>query len=369
MAIHKTAGKASIKDIAELAGVSVGTVSRVMNHKPDVGPETVARVMEAVKKLDYKPNPIAANLARKHDLKNLNAVKFKAGALGFLSASQDMGVYLHDEFQSRYLSGIEAVAGVRNLDLLFSSCLEQMSSGQMPKMVVKGQIDGAIIKDLGKMPDDWLESLASVIPVVLLSGRYESPTRTISSVMGDNAAAIRKILLYLQGLGHKRIGFLNINDKGTAMGYDHRQRRNAYIEGVRELALPCVEGFLQEPERDHAIQSLDDAISIALDAWLAMGPGRPTAICCATDVYAMSLCKLARAKGLALPEDLSVTGFMDIHGAALNDPPLTTMSLPSGEMGRAAASLLIEHIENPDMAPRNVLVDCPLIERLSCSRV
>ena len=340
-----------------------------MNQKPDVAPETVVKVMEAVRKLDYRPNPIAANLARKHELKNLDSAKFKTGTIGFLSATSDMGVYLQDEFQARYLRGIEAVAGARNLDMLFASCSEQMERNLMPKMVQKGQVDGVILKSSGPMPSDWIESLASFVPVVLISGRYESPTKTVSSVMGDNASAIRKIMRYLTSLGHRKIGFLNIADKGQTISFDHKQRRTAYEDAIREFSLGAHESFLIETLRDHATQSLDDAVSSALTAWLSMGDARPTAICCATDVYAMSLTKLARAKGLSLPDDLSVTGFMDIQGAALNDPPLTTMSLPSGEMGRAAASLLIELVENRDMAPRNVLIDCPLIERLSCARV
>jgi LacI family transcriptional regulator len=340
-----------------------------MNRKPDVGPETFEKVMAAVRKLDYRPNPIAANLARKHELKNIESSKFKTGAIGFLSAGPALEAYLNDEFQARYLRGIESVAGERNLDMLFASCGEQLKAGAMPKMIQMGQVDGVIIKSGGALPGEWIETLSDLLPTVIISGRYESSAKTVSSVMGDNAGAIRKALRYLIGLGHGKIAFLGVDDLGWGVNFDHVQRRNAFLEALPELGLALPEGFLQEPVRDHAKQGLDDVVSDALDFWLSLGAARPTAICCATDAYAVSLTKIARAKGVSLPEGLSVTGFMDVQAAALNDPPLTTMALPSGEMGKAAASLLLELIQNKGMAPRNVLIDCPLVERLSCARV
>jgi len=361
--------RVSIKDIAALAGVSIGTVSRVINKKSDVGPDAVRKVTAAIRELNYTPNPIASNLARKHKLDAPYPSRFKTGVVGFLSIGMDQSRYLQDEFYARFLTGVESVCASHGLDMLFSSSEGNFERGEMPKMVAKGQVDGVIIKSSGLLPKAWIESLASMIPCVLLSARYESPLLTVSSVMGDNKAAIRKAMRYLHGLGHERIGFLNVRDLPLSTNFDHDQRQESYLEASKAMGLPQGEGFLQSPTRDHSTQSLDDVLSQALEAWLSLGDARPTAVCCSTDIYAIALSKLAKGKGLRVPEDLSMTGFMNINAAALNEPPITTLSLPSGEMGRAAASLLIEAVANPSMPPRNVMIDCPLVERLSCARI
>ncbi|HCD34111.1 MAG TPA: LacI family transcriptional regulator, partial [Phycisphaerales bacterium] len=105
------------------------------------------------------------------------------------------------------------------------------------------------------------------------------------------------------------------------------------------------------------------------DQMLRMGDNRPTAICCAADIYAITMCNVLRKKGLSVPKDLALVGFDNSQVSLLNDPPLTTMAMPYLEMGKAAGRLLIEMIGDPTMVSRTINLDCQLIERKTCSLI
>ena len=358
----------SIKDVAATAGVSIGTVSRVLNGKADVNPDCVQRVQSAIRKLNYTPNPLASGLARKsRGAAVLPATKTRT--IGFILDSLNGEAFLRDEFEARFLAGAEAVASARQHNVLFSICGEAITRGDIPPPVRDRLVDGVILRSCSTLPDTWLEAIAATVPVVLLSNAYESDRMTLPSVMWDNAAGIRKVLRYLKSLEHRRIGFLMVHDTHMAPHCDHEQRHQAYLQGMTEFNLIRHPAYAQIPPRDWARQSLEDVVNQALDAWLALGKKRPSAICCAADVYALCLIREAARRGLRTPQDLSVTGIMNIAGAAVSDPPLTTVALPSDELGKAAAGLLLERIENPRAALRRVLVDGPLVERLSCAQV
>ncbi len=358
----------SIKDVAAAVGVSIGTVSRVINHKPNVDPECARKVREAIQSLGFTPNPMAANLPRKTESLGMRSSLSARGAIGFLSVNTSGELFARDDFNAGFLSGSEMVAGERGMDLLFAACGEQMQRCEIPRMVAKGLVDGVIVKSGGSLPSAWVESLAALTPVVLLSCRHDTPKGSISSVMNDNAGGIRKLMRHLFELGHRNVGFLSVRDLPLSPSFDHEQRHAAFLTSVTELGLSVSHLNVQLPTRDWSTQSLDEVVAGALDAWLALGARRPTAICCATDIYAITLMREARKRGLSIPADLSVTGFMDSTDAKLCEPPLTTAAVLSSEHGKAATSLLLDIIGASSGTSRHVLVDCPLMLRQSCDK-
>lgn len=371
--MSKLSEKSSIKDIAEAAGVSISTVSRVINGKRNLQPGTVERVLEAADKLNYKPNPIASNLARKHELKGVDASKFKTGIIGFLGRSAT-DAYLQANVNGLMLNGAESVSRSHGLSVMFSSCNELMRAGELPAMVARGQVDGVVLDSWMLPSPQWVEDIAALVPVVLLSCRHESVEHSVSSVMCDNYASMHIMIRHLVEQGHRHIGFLGIDDVNRPHDIlkreyhtDHDQRLSGYLEAMRLYKLPFDNQYLFQMTRDWQQQELDQVIEQMVDRLLLMGDNRPTAICCAADIYAVTLCNALRKKGLSVPDDLSLVGFDNNQISLLNDPPLTTMAMPYLEMGKAAGRLLIEMIADPAMVTRTVNLDCQLIERQSCS--
>lgn len=370
----KAEGKTSIKDIAARAGVSISTVSRVINGKTNLQPGVVEKVLAAVGELDYKPSPIASNLARKHEPKVDAPGKFKTGVLGFLVRNPAAETFLPD--QHDFLRGAESVFQRHGLGMMFGSFDEQIRRGEIPPMVARGQVDGVILNCSSIPVSAWVERLATLTPLVLLNCRHDTVTKTFHAVTCDNLASTSRMMRYLHGLGHRRIGFLEVVDINaptdmlrTERNFDHEQRLTGYLDSVRKLGLSFQEGYWQKAVHDWGDNTLDDAMDVAAAAVAAQGPERPTAFFCPAAVYAIALCKALRKVGLSVPGDLSVTGFANIQAAALNEPPLTIMAIPYEEMGRAAASLLIELIGTPNMTSRQIAIDCQLIERQSCANI
>ncbi|HAI12482.1 MAG TPA: hypothetical protein DCM28_12315 [Phycisphaerales bacterium] len=371
----KISEKASIKDIAQAAGVSISTVSRVINGKRNLQPGTVERVLEAVDKFNYKPNAIASNLARKHELKGVDASKFKTGIIGFLGRN-DTDAYLQANVNGLMLNGAESVSQSHGLSIMFSTCNELMRDGELPAMVARGQVDGVVLDSWMLPSPKWVENIASLVPVVLLSCRHESVEHSVSSVMCDNYASMHIMIRHLIEKGHRRIGFLGIDDVNRPTDIlkheyhtDHDQRLSGYLEAMRLYKLPFDNQYLFQMTRDWQQQNLDQVVEQAVDQMLQMGDNRPTAICCAADIYAITMCNVLRKKGLSVPKDLALVGFDNSQVSLLNDPPLTTMAMPYLEMGKAAGRLLIEMIGDPTMVSRTINLDCQLIERKTCSLI
>ncbi|HCD34083.1 MAG TPA: hypothetical protein DER01_16855, partial [Phycisphaerales bacterium] len=273
----KISEKASIKDIAQAAGVSISTVSRVINGKRNLQPGTVERVLEAVDKFNYKPNAIASNLARKHELKGVDASKFKTGIIGFLGRN-DTDAYLQANVNGLMLNGAESVSQSHGLSIMFSTCNELMRDGELPAMVARGQVDGVVLDSWMLPSPKWVENIASLVPVVLLSCRHESVEHSVSSVMCDNYASMHIMIRHLIEKGHRRIGFLGIDDVNRPTDIlkheyhtDHDQRLSGYLEAMRLYKLPFDNQYLFQMTRDWQQQNLDQVVEQAVDQMLQMG--------------------------------------------------------------------------------------------------
>lgn len=312
-----------MRDVARATGVSQSTVSRVLSGAPTTVPiadDTRERVVAVARKLGYRPNPLARGLR---------------GMRTML-----LGVIVRDITDPFFASAIEAVsiaAGARGYNVVLGHAHGRADEAIALWAVLEARHCDAILL-LGDMSDQprLIEDLrGSVVPVVAV---WQGSSRHgIASVSVDNRAGIRAALEHLAGLGHRRIAFL----AGRRLG-DILEREEAYGRIMGELGEPIRDGWLHHASNDPTGGARALATMLAL-------PEPPTAVVASTDVLAIGVLFEAHARGIRVPDDLSVTGFDDIPLAAFTVPALTTVRMPVREMiGRALGMLIDDGVAPAD---------------------
>ena len=320
----------TIHDVAERAGVSVATVSRVLNGKELVRDETAQHVLAAAKSLRYVPNVAARSLS--------------------IRRSQTIGIVLpavHGEFFSEVIGGIDVAARKDNYHILVSG--SHSDAGEMIAVIeaMRGRVDGLLVM----APDVALTSLREQIPADLPMVLLNSADEGRDSITIDNFNGARSMMRHLQSLGHKRIAFI----KGPQPNADARERLRGYraamgIGAPRELE---IDGDFTERSGHAAVEPI-----LRLQE-------RPTAIFAANDSMAVGALSALVDEGLNVPRDMSVVGFDDIPIAHYVSPPLTTIGVDLAELGRRAFALLGESIAEPRRDARQECIGTTLVVRKS----
>ncbi|MFZ2657075.1 MAG: LacI family DNA-binding transcriptional regulator [Victivallales bacterium] len=182
------------------------------------------------------------------------------------------------------------------------------------------------------------------------------------SVMVDNTGGIRKAVRHLWRLGHRRIGFFGIRSFTS----NRAERYAGYYQALAELdAPPPPPEWLFIPSRNEvSMKDVELLVSQALDSWRTLKV-RPTAIVCSADLEALVVLKMAAAKGIRVPEDLSVVGFDDNEECLHSSPPLDSISQPVEQMGRMSVEMLMGRLERPTLPPRQWRAETDLVVRRS----
>jgi LacI family transcriptional regulator len=329
----KSVSRVTINDVALRAGLSIATVSRVINRTAPVSEETTKRVLAAIKELDYVPHQAARQLASR-----------KTSMLGLIL--DEIG----GDFFSPMLRGIEAGAREEGYNLLIATTQGESGIG----VIGEHNTDGMLVFD-DCLPDDELQRLhATGFPVVLL---YRNPPQglDIPSVAFENKNGARQMTDHLiERCGHSRIAFL----KGPPNNEDARWREKGYRESLEAHGIPfdpylvAVGGF-----DDHEAEA-------AVERMLAEGT-QMDAIFAGDDESAIGAMLALRYAGLRVPEDIAVVGFDDIPIARHLTPPLTTIRAPIESTGYEAARQLINLIEHGSAEPLSLL-PTELVVRESC---
>lgn len=305
-------GKVTIRDVASEAGVSTATVSRALNLPGQVTPKLRARVEDAAARLGYLAHGPARALASR-----------RSGAVAAVVPTLDNPVF------AACIDALQERLETHGLVLLVASTgYDAGREGRGLRALLERGVDGVMLVGASHPPEVWrLLHAASSVPAVLT---WCSCGAALPCIGFDNAAAARRVVEHLIGLGHRRVAMI----AGITRGND---RAAARVEGVRQgleaagLAWPAA--WLTE-----RAYGVTDGIA-AVQSLMALWP-RPTAVVCGNDHLAFGALAGARALGLRVPEDLSVTGFDDLDFAAHAAPALTTVRVPAAEMGRAAADHL-----------------------------
>ncbi|HKY55586.1 MAG TPA: LacI family DNA-binding transcriptional regulator [Anaerolineales bacterium] len=321
----------TIKELAQQAGVSHSTVSRALNNHPAIARDTVERIQQLARELNYVPSGFARSLKT--------------------NRSYMLGVIVHriaDPFYSEVLAGIQSVAHQFQYSMFvsaFENDLERQDS--LIRGVFGRQADALIIGD-SFFTSEHLKELGVHMPTVFIHNRAEVLPH---SIYHDDLNATRELTRHLLDLGHRRIAFGG-NQRG---GILNEQRREGVVTELQNAGL--------ELRREYDLLAPDGQMSSG--AWLANQllnmPERPTAILCFNDMQAIGVMQTLQQANLRIPEDISVTGFDDIPLAEFLYPALTTYSQPIWELGQMAARvalhLLGENIHEP-LVSKSLITMC-----------
>ena len=332
--------RVTIRDVAERAGVSVATVSRVMNEKGDVSEHTREKVRAAATALGY----LSATTARALVAQRTRLV---AVVVGDNAGHRDLSMM----FFSKVLGAISRRLTQAHYEPLLLPADDETEV--TPGEAIHGhQFDAAIV--IGVDDDDPLiDSLAARgVPLVGIDVKCEGAHAAF--VGSDHADGTRLALGHLYALGHRRIAHV----AGAANTVAGRERLAAFRSEAERLGLEVPAEYVREADFSSASGYAEAC------ALLALGP-RPTAIVVASDLMALAALQAIRDFGLTPGGDVAVVGFDDLEPASLAHPPLTTIRQDRDALGRLAATRAIEMIEHPDAPPRTAVVPVELVVRAS----
>jgi LacI family transcriptional regulator len=306
------AGRVTIREIADLAGVSIATVSRVVNGHSDVSEETREIVRAVVREHGYAANRSARGLS--------------AGRTGFVGVLVPL---IYPVYFSAILSGAAEALYEHELRLVLSPTHhEHEREVTLLDRLMHGMTDGALIVLPEESSDELTDLMDRGYSFVVVDPRARLDER-IPSVSAGHASGADQAMQHLLGLGHRRIGAIT-GPPGWVATDDRRRGYLAALAGVGIVPDPA----LQLPS-NFEIAGGVNAAGALLDL-----PDPPTAIFAFNDNLAIGAIVAARARGLRVPEDLSVVGFDDVEHATIVTPTLTTVRQPLAELGRTAVSLL-----------------------------
>lgn len=332
------AQRLTLETIAERAGVSRSTVSRVLNDEPNVNPQTRANVHAVMQKLNYHPNAAARGLA--------------SGRTHILGLVIPMGVsaLFTDPYFPLLMQGISAKCNQQNYSTMLWLAEPEYERRMIRQILSAGLIDGVIVAS-ALVDDPVLEALAqSDLPFILV-GRYPR-NRSVSYVDVDNVASARDAVKHLLALGKRRIATI----AGPRTLIAGRDRLKGYKDAIK------ISGTDLDPE---LIVESDFTQDGGYTSMRQLLPRAPDAVFVASDAMAIGALRALRELGKRVPDDIALVAFDDIPIAARAEPPLTTVRQPILQMGMAAAETLMDLIAHPNHAPRHVLLPTELVIRES----
>lgn len=330
----------TIRDVARRAGVSISTVSRVLNNTCPVNEDKRRRVEEAARVLGYTPNPAARSL-----------LKRETGGLGVLLP------YVGGEFFSELLGGVDRVAQQNGFFLLISTSHRNEAELKAALQGMYRRVDGLLVMAPEMRGGGVRHLVRGSAPMVFVNTEVEDPHLNVLNF--DNYGGVYALVKHLLAKGHRRIAYI----RGPEGAFDARERLRGYREALREAGLPDTARF--EMPGDYS-QEAGYAMTLEL---LARDP-RPTAIVGCNDYCAVGVLHALHEAGLRVPEDVALAGFDDVPSARYTQPPLTSVHVPVREMGEAAMHYLIEQVRGEkNGGPRQQVFPVTLVPRASTDHV
>lgn len=326
----------TIRDIAQMAGVSVGTVSRVLNKADNIDPEIYARTMEMVRRCKYKPGKRG-----RRPVNSSGPVSTRHIALWSPNMSPS---WQGNEMWSMYIGGLEKACSSRGFDLIVK--MSDANNDFVQEAIYSGSYAGILVKMSSKL--DEIPTMGTLFEKVPSVGFGLSlPHYNIPQICLDNHAAGQLAVSSLFEMGHKRIAFFNLDPS-------HRMliaRSHGYMEIMKERGLFKPE-YLYEYEckvREYPIEP-DESIPDCTDAvkHLKSLKEAPTAVVMANDWSALGFAKACREAGIDIPGDISLVSIDDIGSLCkIATPSLSSVTMPFAELTEYAGNMLIDSIESP----------------------
>ncbi|HTX93191.1 MAG TPA: LacI family DNA-binding transcriptional regulator [Anaerolineales bacterium] len=335
--------RATIKEVARAAGVSTQTVSRVINDRPDVSPETRERIQQVIAELDYQPSALARSL-----------IQQRSYTLGVVTAG------LKFIGPSRTLNGITNKAEELGYALLLEEMLQFDTDNIKPRLqnLLARHVDG-IVWAVPEVGDNrrWVDEILNDVPVPVVFLTME-PRPNASTVSVDNYAGGVIAVQHLLDLGRREIGHIS----GPLDWWEARQRKRAWQDTLKKAGLEpadnhCTEGNWSSSSGEAAFEQL-------LHSYPEMD-----AVFVANDQMALSTLRLANRRGINIPGNLAVVGFDNMAESAYFWPALTTINHKQHELGCRAVEEVVSQIEavhrGEKVEPGNIFLSPELIRRES----
>lgn len=326
----------TIHDVARRADVGVGTVSRVINNHRHVSDATRQRVLAAIEELNYSPDLAARGLRMR-----------RTHTIGVLVP------FFTRHFFIEILRGAERTIAQTDYSLVvFDVERPEERDAYLQGVSFAQRLDGLLVISLVPHPGDLERLRGRDFPVVLVDAHHDD----FSTVEIDHHQAAKTAVLHLLSLGHSKIGFIDrLEDPFTPTFSPGRQAgyRDALTE--RDICVRPEYSFVEEFSRQGGYRGAQRLLSL---------PDPPTAIFCSTDIQAIGAIEAIWDVGMRVPDDVAVMGYNNVEMAEYLG--LTTMSLPTEEMGRRGVEILIATIEGRQEAPIHLHVTAGLVIRASC---
>ena len=336
----------TIKDVAKKAGVSIATVSFVINNNNKrVSAETKNRVLKSIKALNYHPSKSARNLVSK-----------KTGFIGFILTDDH---FLRTEpFYTRIFLGVEFEARNEDYYILLTSVSSNFNKNdQLPRFILNKSVDGVIVA--GKVPINLIERLSEYnLPTIFID--FVPPANTVPLILIDNIQGGILATNHLINLGHKNIAFIGGDIEHPSV----RDRLNGYKQALEIANIPLKNNLIiidaPYPDRQNGYNSAKRLFAKNRSV---------TAIFACNDAMAIGVMHYLKDKGYLIPDDVSLIGFDDVEADLMLNPLLTTVRVPKIELGAEAFRLIVNILKNKKSTPKKILVPVELIIRESTTQL
>jgi LacI family transcriptional regulator len=334
----------TIRDVARKAGLSLSTVSLVINNRGNVSPETRASVQKVIRELSYHPTRSARGLASK-----------TSGNIGFILSEEHFSQA--EPFYTRIFLGTEFEARDHNFYILLTTVGDQFDPDvYVPRFLLERNVDGIIVA--GKVNEKLISYIDSLgLPIVLVD--YEMKRSRHSAVLIDNWRGATLAVEHLLALGHRKIAFL----AGDIQHPSLTSRYEAYQHTLRQAGVLLEDSFEITDERETSIEGG----ALAAERLFTSG-ARPTAIFAANDAMAIGCMRYLKSRGMSIPGDVAVVGFDDIEMSSHIEPHLTTVRVLKEEMGKIAVQRVVDGINAKTRVVVTTHVPVELIVRESTVR-
>jgi DNA-binding LacI/PurR family transcriptional regulator len=333
-------GAPTVKDVAKCAGVSVATVSRVVNNQGNVSPQVRDRVQQAIGALGYRPSRTAQRLRAKH-----------GRVLGLIISD------IQNPFFTAVARGIEDVAYQHDYSLILCNTDEDSTKEHLYLDVMRAEaVAGVMLASTVEEHSHVRQLIENGIPVVAIDRMLKEPK--VDTVFVDGVQGTLELMSHLIEMGHRRIGFVG----GPLTISTLRERRDGYLLAHQQ------HGLTASPELMRFGEPKPMGGYACAQELLRLQPP-PTALFASNNMLTLGALHAIQERGLRIPDDISIVCFSDMPWFALLQPPLTAISQPDYELGQRAAELLLERLEQPDKPMTRLQLKLSLIVRASVRRI
>lgn len=334
----------SMKDISAVCGVSIATVSKALNNHKDIGEETKEHIRQVAKEMGYFPNSVAKSLKTN-----------RTYSLGVLFVDDEQSGLTHDYF-AHVLDSFKSTAEEKGYDITFiNSCKTRKERMSYLEHSRYRRFDGVVIACVDFEDPEVEELVRSDIPVVTIDHLFNNR----SAIISGNVKGIRELLYYIYGMGHRKIAYIHGADSAVT-----RSRLSSFYRTCEELGIDVPPEYIKEAPYRNTKGTFEETMK------LLELKEPPTCIMYPDDFSCFGGINAINAKGLKIPDDISIAGYDGIRIGRHFEPQLTTIIQDTKRLGREAAVKLIDLIETPKTTlTEQIIVDGTVFEGKSVKKI